>query len=89
MRFTTSKESGDPHAHISCRLPEGFAVIIEEGNHVLADIARNDILFYFLLQNVCGILIDLNDTIDLSVDVVMEHLLYSHLSLPPTILNAR
>ena len=89
MRFTTSKEARDPDTYIRRRLMERIGIIIEEGNHVLADITGDDIFLYFLLQNVSSILINLNDTVDLTVDVIMKHLLYSHLSEPPTMLNAR
>ena len=85
MRFTTSEEPGDPYAHIRCRLPKRFGIIIEEGDHVLTDIPRDDIFLNFLLQYISGILVYLNDAIDLTVDVVIKHFLYSHLSVPPTI----
>ena len=85
MRFTTSEESGDPHAHICRWLPKRFGIIIEEGDHVLTDIPRDDIFLDFLLQYISGILVYLNDAIDLTVDVVIKHFLYSHLSAPPTI----
>ena len=43
MRFTTSKETRNPNAHIGSRLVEGIAVIIEECNEVLLQFSGNDI----------------------------------------------
>ena len=82
MRFTTSKETGDPHAHICRMLPEGLPVVIKEGDHMLPDIPGDDILLHFLLQDLCRILIDLDDAVDLTVNVVIEHLLYFHRASP-------
>ena len=45
---------------------------------MLSQFLCDDILPYFLLNDLIGILVNLNNAIDLTVDVIMEHILYSH-----------
>ena len=43
VRFTTSKESRNPNAHISSRLVKGISIIVEESNEVFLQFSGNDI----------------------------------------------
>ena len=43
VRFTTSKETGNPNPHIGCRLVESITVIVEERNEVFLQFSGNDI----------------------------------------------
>ena len=81
VRFTTSKETGDPHADIVRRLIKGVAIVVKEANEVLLQFFRDDVLSNFLLNNVRCILIDFDDTIDLSVDVLSEHVANHHVCI--------
>ena len=81
MRFTTSKETGDPHADIVRRFIKGVAILVKEAYEVLLQFFRDDVLSNFLLDNVRCILIDFDDTIDLSVDVLSEHVANHHVCI--------
>jgi hypothetical protein len=63
VRFTTSKETGDPHADIVRRFIKGVAIVVKEADEVLLQFFRDDVLSNFLLDNVRCILIDFDDTI--------------------------
>ena len=78
VRFTTSKEARDPDSNISRRGIKGVAVVIEKGREVFSQFFCNNVLFYFLFDNIVCVLIDLDNAIDLTVDVIIEHILYSH-----------
>jgi len=43
VRFTTSKETGNPNTHIGCRLVKSITVIIEERNEMFLQFSGNDI----------------------------------------------
>ena len=43
VRFTTSKETGNPNTHIGCRLVESITVIVEERNEMFLQFSGNDI----------------------------------------------
>ena len=81
VRFTTSKEAGDPHTDIVRGFIKGVAIVVKEANEVLLQFFRDDVLSNFLLDNVRCILIDFDDTIDLSVDVLREHVANHHVCI--------
>ena len=43
VRFTTTKETGNPNTHISGRLVKGISIIVEESNEVLLQFSGDDI----------------------------------------------
>ena len=43
VRFTTSKETGNPNTHISRRLVKGISIIVEESDEVFLQFSGNDI----------------------------------------------
>ena len=76
--FTASEEAGDPHTHICGRHIKGIAVVVKKGRKMLPKLLGDDILPNFLLDDFVFFLVDLDDTVDRAVDVIMEHMLYSH-----------
>ena len=81
MRFTASKEAGNPHADIRRLFAEGVAVIGKKGDEMLFQFPCDNVLFQFLHENIAGVLIDLDDPVDFPVDVLLKHILYSHVFL--------
>ena len=55
---------------------------------MLSQFLGDDVLPNFLLDNVMCILVNLDDAVDLTVNVIMEHILYSHGCPPQISLNA-
>ena len=49
-----------------------------------AQLLRDDVLAQFLAQTVVIVLGNLNDTVNISVDVLLEHILYLHGFFPPS-----
>ncbi len=89
MRFTASKKPGNPDTDISRLFLKGVTIIIEEGDKMLLQFPGNDIFIQFLYENIARILVNLNDTIDFTVDVLLEHSFNSHDMAPLyTILKA-
>ena len=90
VRFTTSKEARYPHTHIGGRLLESITVIIEEGYEVLLQFFCDDILTHLLVDNFSSILVDLDNAVYRTVDVILEHFTNHHCASPPyASLNAR
>ena len=82
VRFTTSKETGDPNADVSCIFVERLDVVIEESDEMLFQLSGDDILVQFLYKHAAFILIDFDDTVDFTIDVILEHRLNSHVVAP-------
>lgn len=78
VRFTASKEAGNPHAHLwRCSDNPFFIGRIEIGK-MLLKLAGNDI-FLKLLRYICVLaLSDNNYALNFSVDLLGEHILYFH-----------
>ena len=72
VRFTTSKETGNPNSDICGTFSEGLTIIIKEGNEMLLQISGNDILVQFLNKNICGILVYFDDAIDFTINILLE-----------------
>ena len=78
MRFTTSKEAGNPHADIIRGLVKAIAVIVEKADEMLLQFFGNHILTDFLLDHIRSILIDFDDAVNWSVDVLSKHVMNLH-----------
>ena len=78
MRFTTSKEAGNPDANFVGRIVNGFDVVIKECGEVTPQFFRDNVLAEFLLQALLVILRHLDNAVDITVDVLLEHTLYFH-----------
>ena len=72
VRFTTSKETGNPHTDICSAFTERLSIIIKEGNEMLLQISGNNILVQFLNKNICGILVYFNYAIDFTINIILE-----------------
>ena len=72
VRFTTSKETGNPHTNICSAFTEGLSIIIKEGNKMLLQISGDDILIQFLNKNISSILVYFNDAIDFTINILLE-----------------
>ena len=82
VRFTTSEEAGYPNADVSGGLVERLDVIVEECDEVLLQLSGDNILIQLLHEHAAFILIDLDDAVDFTVDVVFKHRLNSHVAAP-------
>ena len=90
VRFTTSKEARDPYANIIRRLIERLAVVVKEADEVLLQFLGDDIFSYFLLDDIGAVLINFDNAVNRSVDVLGKHVTNQHSHfLPQMILNAR
>ena len=90
VRFTTSKEAGNPDADLGRGNVKGIAVIVEEGYKVTLQFPGNDVFSQFLLDDIIIGLIHLNNAVNSSVDVFRKHILNDHINYPPySAVNAR
>lgn len=72
VRFTTSKETGNPDANICSAFMKGLSIFIKESNEVLLQIFGDDILIQFLNKNISSILVYFNDAIDFTINILLE-----------------
>ena len=80
MRFTTSKEAGNPHADFISRLVDSLCVVVKECAEVTAKLLGNYVFAEFLFQTPVIILHNLDNAVDVSFDVLLEHILYFHVA---------
>ena len=78
VRFTTSKEAGNPDADLVGRIVDGFDIVIKERGEMTPQLFRDYVLAEFLLQTLLVILRHLDNAVDVTVDVLLEHTLYFH-----------
>ena len=78
MRFTAPEKAGNPDADFVGRALNGFEVIVEKGVEVLFELFCDYVLNKLLLKAVFIVLRDLDNTVDRTVDVALEHTLYFH-----------
>ena len=83
VRFTTPEEAGDPYTDISGVFIKGIIIVIKEGNKMFLQFSGDDIFVQFLYEHATFILVYLDDTIDLTINVIFEHRLNSHVAAPP------
>ena len=76
VRLAASEVALNPHARIACRVVEPALVGLEEVVEMPLQLARDHILLELLLYGV--VLADVDDTVDVAVDVLREHLLDLH-----------
>lgn len=80
MRFTTSKEAGNPHADFISRLVDSLCVVVKECAEVTAKLLGNYVFAEFLFQTPVIILHNLDNAVDVSFNVLLEHILYFHVA---------
>ena len=77
VRFTTSEETGNPYSGVISRLRETVTVMVEETYKVLFELLRDNIFAHFAFGGSI-LLIDFNNTVYLTVDVICKHGLNFH-----------
>ena len=82
MRFTAAKEAGNPDSNISRRRCESVVVAVEKSDKVLFQLVGDHIFFYFQIDHICGILIDPDNAVNLTVNFFREHIT-NHQRLSP------
>ena len=73
VRFTASKEAGDPDAHLRCRTDNSFLISGEEIRKMLLQFPGDDIFFQFLGYVGLFALSDYDYALDLTIDRLSEH----------------
>ena len=78
MRFTASKEAGDPHTHL-VRI-SGYAVLIafEKASEMLLELSCDNVLFKFLPDVGVIALSNLDNSLDVTVNGLCEHIPDDH-----------
>ena len=79
MRFTASKEAGNPHADLVGIALETLLVMIVKHAEMLAQLARNHVFLQLLPAVLVVGLHDLDHAVDRTIDVLQEHILQFHL----------
>ena len=74
MRFTTSKETGDPDTHLVGPASQPPFIGIEEPIHIFVQFFRYNVLIQFLIDVLLIFLSYLDDTIDLTVNALIKHI---------------
>ena len=82
MRFTTSKEAGNPDAHFVCSSGQTSLIGIKEFIHVFIKLIGHNILVQLLIHIFLILLADLNDTLDVTIDLFIKHILDFHIICP-------
>ena len=78
VRFTASKEAGNPHAHLWCCFYNPLFIGRVEIGKVLLKLAGNDI-FLKLLRDICVLALTYdNYALNFTVNLLGEHILYFH-----------
>ena len=78
VRFTTAEETRNPDADIRRGLGKCPSIRLQEGAEMLAQLVRDDVLVHLLADDLIVLLVDFDDTVDGTVDILGEHLLYFH-----------
>ena len=75
MRFTTSEEAGNPNTDLVGGVVDCFCIVIEEGTEMSAQLSRDYVFTKFLLEAAFIVLRNLDNTVNVSVYVLLEHIL--------------
>ena len=78
--FTASKETGDPYTHFRCCAEDSLLVCRKEISKMFLQFTCHDILFQFLSYVGILSLSDDDDTLNVSVYLLLKHVFYKHLS---------
>ena len=91
MRFTTSKETGNPDSHLICIAVDSFFIAVKEITEMFQQFFGNNILIQFLIYIFFIGLADFDHAFDVAVNLFLKHVFYLHfsLSLTHTSRNAR
>ena len=84
VRFTTAEEARDPYANAVRRFVKGTAVDTEKVGKMFFQLLCDDILPHLLRDNAVRILIDFDNAVDQTVDVLCKHVTNLH-DVPPAL----
>ena len=79
MRFTASEKAADPYAHLVGHAVHALLIVIVKGTEMLAQFACDDVFLQLLPTVFVVRLHDLDYAVDLSVDVLLKHVVNLHL----------
>ncbi len=82
MRFTASKEAGDPDAHFVCSAGKTSLIGIKEFVHVLIKLFGHNVLVQLLINILLILLANLDDALDITADFFIKHILDFHIICP-------
>ena len=74
VRFTTAEEAGDPDAGFGGLAHDALFVVVKKFTEVLGQFAGDNILFQFLLGVAVLALADNDNTLDVAVNGLFEHI---------------
>ena len=69
MRFTASKEAGNPYSDFVSRITQRLLIIIKERVKMLSQFSGNDVLTQFLLDAFFVILGNLDNAVYVTIDI--------------------
>jgi len=75
--FSTPKKSRNPNSDFVCGMVDSFFVIVKKGGEMVPKLLSDDILFKFLHEAL--FIVNLDNTVDDTVNVLLEHRLDLHL----------
>lgn len=78
MRFTRAKRTANPHADFIRRIIESPVIRIEKRLEMAAKLVGHNVFVQLLPDTAVILLIDLNNTVNVSVDVVLKHIFDLH-----------
>ena len=83
MRFTAAKKAGDPDSCICRWFVKCFCIGIEKVCKMPLQLSCNNVLVQFLFQDLVLVLVNLDNTVNFTVDVFYKHILYNQSSVSP------
>ena len=78
MRFTRAKRAANPHADFIRWVIESPIIRIEERLEMTAELIGHNVFVQFLPDAALVLLINLNNTVNISVDIVLKHIFDLH-----------
>ena len=69
MRFTTSKETRNPHTDFVGRIVQGLLIVIKERVEMFSQFSGNDIFTQFLLDALFIILGNFDNAVYVTIDI--------------------
>ena len=78
VRFTRAKRTANPHADFIRRIIESPVIRIEKRLEMAAKLVGHNVFVQLLPDTAVILLIDLNNTVNVSVDVVLKHIFDLH-----------
>lgn len=78
MRFTRAKRTANPHANFVRRIIESPVIRIEKRLEMAAKLVGHNVFVQLLPDTAVILLIDLNNTVNVSVDIVLKHIFDLH-----------